>query len=108
MAPGSQKDQGFFCIPAVPLPTLVLCESAIDAISCFALYPQRRCLSTAGARPNPRWLQPLLDQGYHVYCGFDADPTGDQMAGALIALHPIVKRLRPPAHDWNDVLKARA
>jgi hypothetical protein len=108
MAPGSQKDQGFFCIPAVPLPTLVLCESAIDAISCFALHPQRRCLSTAGARPNPRWLQPLLDQGYHVYCGFDADPTGDQMAGALIALHPIVKRLRPPAHDWNDVLKARA
>lgn len=107
MAPGSQKDQGFFCIPAVPLPTLVLCESAIDAISCFALYPQRRCLSTAGARPNPRWLQPLLDQGYHVYCGFDADPTGDQMADALIALHPIVKRLRPPAHDWNDVLKAR-
>src|SRR5229473_1776901 len=108
MAPGSQKDQGFFCIPAVPLPTLVLCESAIDAISCFALHPQRRCLSTAGARPNPSWLQPLLDQGYQVYCGFDADPTGDQMAGALITLHPTVKRLRPAAHDWNDVLKARA
>jgi hypothetical protein len=107
MAPGSQKDQGFFCIPAVPLPTLVLCESAIDAISCFALHPQHRCLSTAGARPNPRWLQPLLDAGYQVYCGFDADPTGDQMAGALIALHPTVKRLRPAAHDWNDVLKAR-
>jgi hypothetical protein len=107
MAPGSQKDQGFFCIPAVPLPTLVLCESAIDAISCFALHPQHRCLSTAGARPNPRWLQPLLDAGYQVYCGFDADPTGDQMAGALIPLQPTVKRLRPAAHDWNDVLKAR-
>ena len=95
LAPGSQKDLGCFSIPATPLPSLILCESAIDAISCFALHPHHRCLSTAGARPNPRWLQPLLDQGCQVYCGFDADPTGDDMACAMIALHPTVKRLRP-------------
>ena len=61
-----------------------------------------------GARPNPRWLQPLLNQGHPVYCGFDADPTGDDMARAMTALHPTVKRLRPPEHDWNDVLRAHA
>lgn len=108
LAPGSQKDLGCFSIPATPLPGIILCESAIDAISCFALHPHHRCLSTAGARPNPRWLQPLLNQGHPVYCGFDADPTGDDMARAMTALHPTVKRLRPPKHDWNDVLKARA
>ena len=108
LAPGSQKDLGCFAIPATPLPGIILCESAIDAISCFALHPHHRCLSTAGARPNPRWLQPLLNQGHPVYCGFDADPPGDYMACAMIALHPTVKRLRPPEHDWNDVLKAQA
>jgi hypothetical protein len=108
LAPGSQKDLGCFSIPATPLPGIILCESAIDAISCFALHPHHRCLSTAGARPNPRWLQPLLNQGHPVYCGFDADPTGDYMACAMTALHPTVKRLRPPEHDWNDVLRAQA
>jgi hypothetical protein len=108
LAPGSQKDLGCFSIPATSLAGIILCESAIDAISCFALHPHHRCLSTAGARPNPRWLQPLLDQGHPVYCGFDADPTGDDMACAMTALHPSVKRLRPPEHDWNDVLKAQA
>ena len=108
LAPGSQKDLGCFSIPATPLPGIILCESAIDAISCFALHPHHRCLSTAGARPNPRWLQPLLNQGHPVYCGFDPDPTGDYMACAMTALYPTVKRLRPPEHDWNDVLKAQA
>ena len=115
LAPGSQRNLGFFAVPAEPLPAavsagkpVILCESAIDAISCFALHPQSRCLSTAGARPNPTWLKPLLDQAAQVYCGFDADPTGDQMADAMIALHPAIQRLRPSAHDWNDVLKAGA
>jgi hypothetical protein len=85
---------------------VILCESAIDAINCFALHPQSRCLSTA--RPNPTWLKPLLDQAAQVYCGFDADPTGDHMADAMIALNPGIQRLRPSAHDWNDVLKAGA
>ena len=106
LAPGSQKDLGFFSIPAQPLPVVILCESAIDAMSCFALHPGHRCLSTAGARPDPPWLQRLLDQGRQIYCGFDADPTGDAMARALISLHPAVRRLRPSHHDWNDVLRA--
>ena len=107
LAPGSQKDRGCFAVPAEPRPVVVLCESAIDAMSCFALHPHLRCLSTAGARPNPRWLQLLLDQGCEIYCGFDADPTGEQMAHAMIAQHPGIKRLRPTQHDWNDVLRAQ-
>jgi hypothetical protein len=106
MVPGSRKDLGCFAIPAEPRPTSVLCESAIDALSCFVLHPQHRCLSTAGARPNPRWLQPLLDQGCQIYCGFDADPAGDAMAQAMITLHPAIQRLRPSQQDWNDVLRA--
>jgi hypothetical protein len=115
LAPGSQRDLGFFAVPTEPPPAsvsvgkaVILCESAIDAISCFALHPQSRCLSTAGARPDPTWLKPLLNQAAQIYCGFDADPTGDHMADAMMALHPGIQRLRPPAHDWNDVLKARA
>ncbi len=105
MAPGSQKDLGYFCIPIEPRSTAVLCESAIDAISCFALYPQHQCLSTAGARSNPRWLQFLLHQGCQIYCGFDADAVGEAAAQAMISLHPSVQRLRPSQHDWNDVLR---
>ena len=66
------------------------------------------CISTAGARSNPAWLSHLLSQGYSLYCGFDADPTGDHMAEAMIALHPAIQRLRPPLHDWNDTLIASA
>jgi hypothetical protein len=108
MAPGSRKDLGYFSMPAPPAPAVVLCESAIDAISCVALHPGRLCISTSGARPNPSWVQDLIRQGYEIYCGFDADPAGDQMAAALIALYPGVRRLRPSQHDWNDVLKSSA
>lgn len=108
LAPGSQKDQGFFSIPTIPRPTIILVESAIDAISCFALHPQHRCISTAGARPNPRWLATLLEEASSVYCGFDADPTGETMAHAMIACYPRIQRLRPSQHDWNDALKCRA
>jgi hypothetical protein len=108
LAPGSRKDLGFFSVPAAPLPAIVLCESAIDAISCSILYPQHRGISTAGARPNPPWLARLTAHASQVYCGFDADLTGDQMAAQLIAAHPTVRRLRPSLHDWNDVLRLRS
>jgi hypothetical protein len=107
MAPGSQKDRGFFWIGAPDARAVVLCESAIDAISCWGLFPHRICISTSGARPNPRWLGALLRRGYVIHCGFDADSVGDAMAQAMIRLHPSVKRLRPWAHDWNDLLASR-
>jgi hypothetical protein len=105
MAPGSRKDLGYFSVPSPQATAVVLCESAIDAISCLALHPGRLCLSTSGARPNPSWMPDLIRQGYDIYCGFDTDSVGEQMAAALIALYPSVKRLRPNQHDWNDMLK---
>jgi len=108
MAPGSQKDLGFFSITAEKPKLIVLCESAIDAISCFVLHQHGWCISTAGARSNPLWLPPLIRRGYLIFCGFDADSVGDYHAQTMITLYPPIKRLRPPAHDWNDVLKAES
>jgi hypothetical protein len=108
MAPGSRKDLGFFSFPPIPRPNVILCESAIDALSCHILHPHDRGLSTAGARPNPAWLPDLLQQGCRLRCGFDLDPTGQSMAQAMIALHPVIELLAPPLRDWNDALRARA
>jgi hypothetical protein len=107
MAPGSRKDLGYFSIPVSEPTAIILCESAIDAVSCRALNDGALCISTAGARPNPLWLKSLLRIGEPVYCGFDADPIGDEMSRAMIEIHPEVTRLRPPLKDWNEVLKAR-
>ena len=108
LASGSRKDLGCFCVGPAHVQMVILCESAIDAISCATLFPDRLCLSTAGARPDPAWLPSLLAQGRRLYCGFDADPTGDSMAQAMIALYPMIERLRPSQHDWNDVLQHSA
>ena len=107
MAPGSKKDLGYFSVDAPDATRVILCESAIDAISCWLLHPASLCLSTSGARPNPRWLPVLLSQRLSIFCGFDSDTTGDVMAEQMIASHPSLRRLRPSQHDWNDILKSR-
>jgi hypothetical protein len=108
MASGSRKDAGYFWIGQSGSKEIVLCESAIDAISCLRLYPERICISTSGVRANPRWLRGLIAHGYRIHCGFDADEAGETAAAAMLTLHPEVARLRPPAHDWNDVLTSGA
>jgi hypothetical protein len=108
MAPGSRKQDGYFAIAPPHADALVLCELAIDAISCRALHPLAICVSTSGARPDLAWLPALLAGNLNIYCGFDADATGERMARAIIAQHPAVQRLRPPRHDWNDVLRIHA
>ena len=106
LAPGTRKDLGYFWVGAPGSREIVLCESAIDAMSCFQLYPERICISTAGVRADPPWLDGLLAHGYELHCGFDADGPGDAAAARVMALHVAIRRLRPPAHDWNDVLAA--
>lgn len=108
MAPGSRKDLGFFSFPSFPRPNVILCESAIDALSCHALHPVLRAVSTAGARSNPAWLIDLLSQGCRLHCGFDLDSTGQAAAQAMIVLQPSIGILPPPLHDWNDALRARS
>ncbi len=107
MASGSNKDLGYFWIGTRAAREIVLCESAIDAISCFQIHPQRICISTSGVRANPPWLSVLIARGYTLLCGYDADQPGDAAAAHMIAHHPTVRRLRPSAHDWNDVLTSR-
>lgn len=108
MAHGSRKDLGYFCVENPSAKNMLLCESAIDAISFFALCPTFLAVSTAGANPNPLWLASFINNEYKIYCGFDSDEAGDRLAQKMIALHPTVKRLRPSKHDWNDVLIAKS
>ena len=104
MAPGTRKDQGYFWVGVAGSRRIILCESAIDALSCFQMNPQRICISTSGVRADPLWLRALLARDYELYCGFDADQPGDTAAARMSALHSAVRRLRPPVHDWNDLL----
>jgi hypothetical protein len=116
LAPGTCKDAGFCWIGTAGSQRIVLCESAIDAISCFQWHGRTQlsaphttnsviCISTAGVRPNPPWLATLLERGYLIYCGFDDDQPGNTAAHEMLSRHPTIKRLRPPAHDWNDALR---
>ena len=52
LAPGTHRDAGYFWIGNTSSKRIVLCESAIDAISCFQLQPCGACIciSTAGVR----------------------------------------------------------
>lgn len=104
LAPGTRKDAGYFWLGPQGPERVVLCESAIDAVSCHMLYPDRVCISTSGARPNPSWLRAILNHGYQVDCGFDADPRGDAASREMIRLYPNIQRLRPAAKDWNALL----
>ena len=108
MAPGSRKDLGCFFFKRSNTKKAVLCESAIDAISYFALEPNCIVLSTAGVNPNPPWLSNLIIKGFDTYCGFDSDDTGDSFANSMIRLYPTVKRIRPIKHDWNEELQSKA
>lgn len=108
LTPGSRKDLGCFYVKTAGATKVVLCESAIDAISYFALQPNCTALSTAGANPNPGWLSILVGKGFDIYCGFDSDDTGDALADQMIRRYPEVKRLRPPNKDWNEVLQSKS
>jgi hypothetical protein len=106
MAPSTRKDAGYFWIGDPGSREIVVCESAINAMSRYQMEPHRIGISTSGVRADPPWLTPLLARGYAILCGFDADDPGDAAAARMLAIHPTVRRLRPPARDWNDVLVA--
>ena len=115
LAPGTRKNAGYFWVGNTDAKQIVLCESAIDAISCLQLRTQIHgaqlpaqciCISTAGVRPDAPWLQPLLARGYDIYCGFDTDEPGETTSQQMIIRHPSIQRLRPSQHDWNDALTA--
>lgn len=104
LAPGSRKDAGYFWMGQHSAGRIVLCESAIDAISCYQLLGGCICISTAGARASARWLPALLRCGYEVHNGFDDDEAGHAAARAMQRDYPPIHRLTPPAKDWNAAL----
>lgn len=104
LAPGSRKDAGFFWVGQRSASRIVLCESAIDAISCYQLLGGCICVSMAGARAGARWLPILLRRGCEVYNGFDTDDAGHAAARAMQQAYPLIQRLTPPAKDWNAAL----
>ena len=107
LAAGSNKNEGYFYVKGENSKNIVLCESAIDAISLMTLNSQLGVISTSGANPNPSWLLNLIQKDYKIYCGFDSDKTGYLMAAKLMEKYPKLKRLRPPKKDWNDYLKSK-
>jgi hypothetical protein len=107
VAAGTKKYKGCFYIRDKGAKKLVLCESAIDAISYFVLHQKCMAVSTAGANPNPHWINHFLNRGFEIFCAFDSDETGERMANRMRELYPAVKRLRPEKHDWNEVLKSK-
>ena len=108
LAPGTRKNAGYFWVGKPGSRQIILCESAIDAISCFQLQTCGPCIciSTAGVRSTAPWLDPLLDHGYQIHCGFDNDKAGNDASRQMIQHHPSIRRLLPPAHDWNDALRS--
>ena len=110
MAPRSRKNCGSFQMPAdnTPLHTLIIAESAIDALSLADLRsPGTVLLSTCGATSQlPAWLEAWTPQ--RIICAFDADDAGDQAADRLAATDPRIRRLRAKGEkDWNEILAAR-
>jgi hypothetical protein len=108
LAKGTCKDAGYFWAGDASSNEIILCESAIDAISCQQIHATERvetiCISTAGVRSQLPWIGPLIKRGYTIHCGFDQDNAGNQAGHTLLQNYPSLKRLIPSAHDWNDVL----
>lgn len=101
---------------------LVICESAIDALSFAVLFPDGHArYSSIGGKLSPS--QPelissqvnLLPRGAEVIAAMDADDAGRQLADAIekavgnAGRPDLTFRRQEPAgfKDWNDQLRAR-
>jgi hypothetical protein len=112
MATGSQRGVGFFTLNHPNPISLVLVESAIDAISYRALYPSEPSvvISTAGVLPQCPALAKLAKTlcVSEIVIAYDNDDAGDASALKLIDSFEdtglIRRRLYPLSKDWNDYL----
>jgi hypothetical protein len=105
MAPGTDKQNGCFSIKSRKRKTIMLCESAIDAISCFIFYPDCTAVSMAGVCVERNWFRKAIDLGYQLYCAFDNDQTGNLFAEKMIETYPAIHRLKPSCKDWNEMIQ---
>jgi hypothetical protein len=92
--------------------TIVICESAIDAMSYYQLNKQPGLYVSFGGAMSPdqqKQLAALLRTfpGAKVHAATDNDPQGETYAAKIASMHPDVERKRPRGvKDWNDALQA--
>lgn len=118
-SPGGVK--GLFCSRPTPDDNeLVICETAIDALSFAALFgtDRKRFVSTAGqlSPAQKRLLQSAatkMSPGSNIVLAMDNDPGGRELVDAItellseINLDNVALHVRLPGHegkDWNDIL----
>lgn len=102
-------------IDSHPTQTVILFESAIDAMSFYELgYAKKGDEYIAiGGAPNPKQQQMLLERvkssGAHVCIAFDKDAAGEALAdkfAALLEQNNITnERIKSQLKDWNDDLQ---
>ena len=107
MAPGSKKSAGGFHVRTAADPkTVILVESAIDALSLASLHDEPAIIvSTTGVATRlPGWVDALSPET--ILCAFDADQAGDQAAKRLQDQDKRIRRWRPEnGKDWNEILQ---
>jgi hypothetical protein len=117
-AKGGSKGLWFSCLSRADT-CLVIAESALDALSYAALFPDdhARYFSTGGgvspaqtaliARAMAKMLSPAV-----IVLATDNDPAGHALAATLQSLAPSSAEIRRPlpevGKDWNDQLQAQA
>jgi hypothetical protein len=116
-AAGGLKGLWYSAMPG-PVKSLVLTESAIDAMSYHVMHGDEaaRYMSTGGAL-NPqqpallRGAMEKLSAGAVVVLAFDYDDGGEKLADEVRAVAPSsveIRRVLPPVgcgKDWNEALK---
>jgi DNA primase len=100
----------------------VIAESAIDALSYAALFPDERArYASLGGKPTPRQKElvrsaaAVMAEQSVIIAATDADQAGAEIAETIKAAVELTGRtdLRFERHapdgtkDWNDVLRAR-
>lgn len=102
---------------------LVFCESAIDALSYAALFPDDHTrYASIGGKPSPAQLELIratiarMPAGSEIVAAMDADKTGRELAesvkraGELSGRVDLLFRLEEPegGKDWNEILTAKS
>jgi hypothetical protein len=113
MSQGSKRGIGFFTVPHPSPISLVVVESAIDALSYRALHPHDSAIivSTAGVMP---FCPKLIDLAKNhdisnIAIAYDNDAAGndhaEKLAASLNCNSLIITRNQPDKFkDWNEVL----
>jgi hypothetical protein len=113
--PGSFKARSLWMsTPPVDAARMLICESALDALSHYELERDDRCVyvSFGGhlAQGQLKALQELRERlsttrTIDVCLGIDADEAGDRYAHMLTAQFPDAQRLKPEGKDFNEMLQ---